>query len=250
VIERQRVNSSAFCFAAIMPFFCYDCLAKMAKRHCIGWAMNRKLLAFVTSSVLVGATLIATPAEARRLFWWQSDRASGLDVYGNYPDEQDAYIQDQFNQEEYDLYMEQTHRRHRQRYDRSYFDPQVDDPYYYSPRHRIKKKKTAHRMQMVKPAAKQVALSKSPAIVEKRVEKLQTQNPKTASITKRFSEPGGSKAIDCTKGASIVAGFGFDAVTTKNCSGGTLVYSATRSGRPFEVQVNSSSGELTAVKKL
>jgi hypothetical protein len=56
--------------------------------------------------------------------------------------------------------------------------------------------------------------------------------------------------VNCDKGASIVSGFGFENVTTKSCDGSTLSYSAERGGKPFEVDVNSATGELLAVKKL
>jgi hypothetical protein len=210
--------------------------------------MRTSFLAFVTSSVLVGASLMATPAEARRLFWWEAGGPPIFDAYGDYPDAQDAYVQDQFNQDEYDLYMEQTHRRHRKRYNDAYFDPQVDDPNYDVPRHRVKKKKIVREVQVVKPTpvyktkpvVKKVAVIAAPVV----------QSPQTASLNKRFNEPAVAKSVDCTKGASIVSGFGFDAVTTKSCSGGTYIYGATRSGKSFEVQVSATTGELTAVKKL
>jgi hypothetical protein len=215
----------------------------------IGIAMNRTFLAVVTSSMLVGATFLATPAEARRLFWWQSGNQPLYDVYG---DEQDAYVQDQFNQDEYDLYMEQTNRRKRVRYNDNYFDPQIDGPSYDAPRRHLKKKKTVQHIKIAKPvsASKKVVKFNSTEVIEKRTEKPVAQTPQLVSLDKRLKDTTGAKQIDCTKGASIVAGFGFDAVTTKSCSGGTLVYGAMRSGKSFEVQVSATSGELTAVKKL
>lgn len=56
--------------------------------------------------------------------------------------------------------------------------------------------------------------------------------------------------VTCDKGASIVSSFGFENVTNKTCDGASLVYSAERGGKPFEIEVNPKSGELTAVKKL
>lgn len=56
--------------------------------------------------------------------------------------------------------------------------------------------------------------------------------------------------VTCDKGASIVSSFGFDKVTNKTCEGASLIYSAERGGKPFEIEVNPKSGELTAVKKL
>jgi hypothetical protein len=210
--------------------------------------MRPSVLAVFTSSVLVGATMIATPAGARRLFWWEAGGPPIVDDYGDYSDAQDAYVQDQFNQDEYDLYMEQTHRRRKIRYNDAYFDPQVDDQNYYEPRRQLKKKKIAKQIVVIKPApvykakpvVKKIAVAPNPV----------APSSQTVSLSKRFNEPTVSKSVDCTKGASIVSGFGFDAVTTKSCSGVTYTYGATRSGKSFEVQVSAATGELTAVKKL
>jgi hypothetical protein len=195
--------------------------------------MNRKLISAAIFSVLVGATLSSSPAEARRLFWWQSDPS--YDVYGD-PD-----VLDEFNQEQYDLYMQQMKRKKRLRYDQSYYDPQLDDPYYEPPPPRKVKKKTVKAATVAKPKAVVKSVVNKPA------------NSQVASISKRFDEPApepAKKGVDCSKGASIVAGFGFSGVTTKSCTGSTFVYGATRSGKTFEVQVSAVSGELTAVKKL
>jgi hypothetical protein len=210
--------------------------------------MRTSFLAFVTSSVLVGASLMATPAEARRLFWWEAGGPPIFDAYGDYPDAQDAYVQDQFNQDEYDLYIEQTHKRRKIRYNDTYFDPQVDDQNYYLPRKQVKKKKIIKQVVVVKPAPvyKAKPVMKKIAVAPNSV----APSLQTVSLGKRFKEPSLSKSVDCTKGASIVSGFGFDAVTTKSCSGGTYIYGATRSGKSFEVQVSATTGELTAVKKL
>jgi hypothetical protein len=196
--------------------------------------MNKKLISAAMFSVLVGMAVASSPAEARRLFWWQSDPA--YDVYGD-PD-----VLDEFNQEQYDLYMQQMKRKKRLRYDQSYYDPQLDDPDYEPPPPRkVKKKKTVKTVAVAKPKPAAKSVVNKPA------------SPQVASISKRFDEPApepAKKGVDCGKGASIVAGFGFSGVTTKSCTGTTFVYGATRSGKTFEVQVSAASGELTAVKKL
>jgi len=56
--------------------------------------------------------------------------------------------------------------------------------------------------------------------------------------------------VTCDKGVGIVSSFGFDKVASKTCDGPSLVYSAERGGKPFEIEVNPKTGELTAVKKL
>src|SRR5262249_44931103 len=73
-----------------------------------------------------------------------------------------------------------------------------------------------------------------------------TQTASTQPATSKKS----SGAVTCDKGQSIVSSFGFENVATKSCDGKTFVYSAQRSGKPFEIEVSSASGELTAVKKL
>jgi hypothetical protein len=210
--------------------------------------MRPSILAVFTSSVLVGASMIATPAEARRLFWWEAGGPPIVDDYGDYPDAQDAYVQDQFNQDEYDLYMEQRHKRRKIRFEDTYLDPQAGDQDYYVPRVKPKKKKIVKQVLVTKPAP----VYKTTPVVKKVTAERTPVAPasQTVSLDKRFKEPAVTKTVDCTKGASIVSGFGFDAVTTKSCSGATYTYGATRSGKSFEVQVSSATGELTAVKKL
>jgi hypothetical protein len=197
--------------------------------------MKKRLISAAIVSVLIGLTLSSSPSEARRLFWWQNDDAQSYDVYSDDQDTQDAYTRDQFNQEQYDLYMKQTHRKKRLRYDQTYYDPQVDVP---SVRPKLKKKKTVQNVALVKPS------------VDKKPQVYKPADTQTASIGKRFDTPAGAKSVDCSKGAAIVAGYGFSGVTTKSCTGSTFVYGASRSGKNFEIQMSSVSGELTAVKKL
>jgi hypothetical protein len=203
----------------------------------------------------VGLVLAGTPAEARRLLWWQQDAPSS-DVYSDIPDDQNAYAQDQFNQEQYDLYMQQMHHKKRAvpQYDQSYYDPQVA-PQVYKPRVVKPKKKVVTQAVVPEsvipaPPVKKPVVVQAPAVVQT------PQKPVTgqvASIGKRFqtdAPASSAKPIDCGKGATIVSGYGFSTVTNKTCSGATYVYGATRGGNNFEIQVSSATGELTAVKKL
>src|SRR3954465_14323051 len=43
-------------------------------------------------------------------------------------------------------------------------------------------------------------------------------------------------AIDCEKAQAIVADYGFKGIRAANCSGGTLVFTATRDGKPFSIR--------------
>jgi len=187
----------------------------------------------------------AQPAEARDLFWWQlNDQPSSYDpqfdpqfdsadpYVDSQPDDQAA--QDMFNQREYELYKRETRRRNGQ--DANY-DPQFgypDPPFYQAPP-RVKHKKTVVAKFNAPHSTARVAAATP-----------QTIAPATVKPAKAASLAG----VSCGKGASIVSSFGFSDVTTKSCSGGTLVYGASRGGKSFEVQVSAASGELTAVKKL
>ncbi len=190
----------------------------------------------------MGLVLAGTPAEARRLFWWQQDVPSS-DIYSDVPVEQDVYAQDQFNQEQYDLYMRQMHHKKQLRqYDQTYYEPQVKTPSY---RPRVLKPKK----KIVTQAAVPESIVPTPPI-KAPVAQRPVATGQVASIGKRYQTDTPAKSIDCSKGAAIVSGYGFSGVTTKSCSGGTYVYGAVRGGSNFEIQVSSASGELTAVKKL
>lgn len=221
--------------------------------------MFTKLFAAAMFSTVIGQTMAAPEAQARRLFWWQEmppENGGGYDVYGDgqdVNDGQDAFAQDLFNQEQYDKYMkEMNHRRHRRIYDQSYYDPQFknpDNPMPHAPKRKVLKfKKPSKAVGVPKPITApglapkstnpQVVIKTPPRTKPDSVEKISNEAPtKTATVS-------------CAKGASIVTSYGFSAVTSKTCSGGTYVYGATRSGKNFEIQVSAASGELTAVKKL
>ena len=205
--------------------------------------MNRKLLGSLVVTALSVSLSTSAPAEARhRLFWWQHDRnyeAPQYDSYddSDYSDEQDVDVDEQFNQAQYDLYMREMRHPRRQRYVESYYDPQFDVPVYEKPLvKKVVKKKAPAKVAVVKPVVKTLPPS------DKTIQ--------TASLSKRFDDSAPPAKVDCKKGASIVSGYGFSTVTTKSCTGPTLVYGATRSGKNFEIQVSSVSGELTTVKKL
>jgi hypothetical protein len=217
--------------------------------------MFTKLIAAAMFSTVIGLTMAAPEAQARRLFWWQEvspENGGGYDVYGDgqdVNDGQDAFAQDLFNQEQYDQYMqEMNHRRHRRIYDQSYYDPQFenpDNPMPHAPKRKVLKyKKPAKPM-----AAPKVVTAPKSTNSQVAVKTPSRTKPETAEKISN-NVPAKSASVSCTKGASIVTSYGFSAVTSKTCSGGTYVYGATRSGKNFEIQVSAASGELTAVKKL
>ena len=57
-------------------------------------------------------------------------------------------------------------------------------------------------------------------------------------------------AIDCEKAQTIVADYGFKDIRAGDCSGGTLVFTATRDGKPFSIRIFAADGELAEVKRL
>ena len=56
--------------------------------------------------------------------------------------------------------------------------------------------------------------------------------------------------INCEKAQAIVADYGFKDIRDGNCSGGTLVFTATRDGKPFSIIISAADGELAEVKRL
>ncbi len=56
--------------------------------------------------------------------------------------------------------------------------------------------------------------------------------------------------VNCEKGAVVVVDYGFSGVKSKTCDAKILVFSAVRSGKPYEVSVSAMSGEITEVRKV
>jgi hypothetical protein len=191
----------------------------------------------LATASLILATISLTPAEAaRRQFWWLDSSPSGQvdDLYADDSfDEQDTFVQDQFNQEQYDLYMSRKFKKKKLRYDQAYYEPKFKAP-------------------VSQPKAKKLVSTKIllPQPISKPVSKPLKVAAVAVPISKRFETPIATKSISCTKGASIVADYGFGGVTSKSCAGLTFVYGATRSGKNFDIEVSAATGELTAVKKL
>jgi hypothetical protein len=188
----------------------------------------------LTTASIILATLSLTPAEAaRRHFWWMEDAPAYLvddGYYGDTSDEQDYFVQDQFNQEQYDLYIKRKHLKKKPRYDQAYYEPRIEQPTY---KPKVFKKKIVAKPVAPKPVVKPVKVSST-----------------VTPINKRYDMSVATKSISCTKGAGIVSGYGFTSITNKSCAGTTFVYGATRSGKNFDIEVSAATGELTAVKKL
>ena len=198
--------------------------------------MLNKLIPFA----LLPLIAFAQPAEARRLFWWETINpaepapppSSYRDVYG-VPEDQGLYgypADEQFNERQYQLYQHEMQRRYGRGPD--------TQPHYAMP-----------------PAITEPALPYAAPIYPKAkpvVKKIAKVKPRMIAPEKQATQtsPKSTGPVSCDKGQSIVAGFGFENVKTKTCAPGTLAYQAERSGQPFEIDVNPKTGELIAVKKI
>jgi hypothetical protein len=56
--------------------------------------------------------------------------------------------------------------------------------------------------------------------------------------------------ISCEQATAVVSGFGFSSVEAASCSGKVYAFNAKRDGKSFAIKLDSTSGELTEVKKL
>jgi hypothetical protein len=210
--------------------------------------MKSRIFSSLVLATVGGVMLMSAPAEARSRLWWLQSQPEyvdpNYDVYGDITpaEEQNVDVQEQFNQQQYELYLKQMHRKKRVRYDQAYYEPQLDQPAYTKPA----------KPKVKKPVAK-TGVAKPPMVIAKPVVvgSIAAEKPsQVASLSKRFDGKVSVAKVDCSKGLSIVSSYGFSTVTSKKCDGDTLVYNAIRSGQNFEIQVSAASGELTAVKKL
>ncbi len=241
--------------------------------------MSGKILGL---ALLAGLVAFAPQAEARRLFWWESqprqyDTVDPSDPndgsYDPYVDSQDATAEDMFNQDQYDQYQREMRRRHRlyregDRYDPALYDQSydggLDDPA--QPQYDNLQPKIYKPAKPKKPKTVKAAVAKSTpdtttttAVANSGTEPTTTAvakspvNPPVAVATKSTVDtpkPAKAGSVTCAKGEEIVASYGFLDISQKTCEGSSLVYSAVRGKSNFEVEVNPFNGEVTAVRKL
>jgi hypothetical protein len=218
----------------------------------------------------------------------QPDQYDNPDSYDPYADSQDTTAQDMFNQQQYDKYVREMRRRHRYDpnpdrydpalYDQGYFDgltDPADPPYDLQPK--IKKpakpkKPKAVKAAVTKPSsdatttvssnpatAAPTATASNPGTPAPVVTDTKTTDTKTTGTTTPAAvdtkpttvaqKPSKGGKVTCAKGEEIVASYGFLDISQKSCEGSSLVYSAVRGKSNFEVEVNPSNGEVTAVRK-
>jgi hypothetical protein len=244
--------------------------------------MSGKIFGLVALTALV---VLAPQAEARRVYWWEtqprqydtvdpSDPGDGS--YAPYVDSQDSSAADMFNQDQYDRYVYETRRRHRmnrngERYDPPAYDQSYDggmadpaDPQYNDLKPKPakpKKPKTVKAATVAKTGVDSTTTvttttgmikppATSTASVETKPSDAQTGETKTVVAAAKPAKPVKGGKVTCAKGEEIVASYGFLDISQKSCEGSSLVYSAVRGKSNFEVEVSSSSGEVLAVRKV
>jgi hypothetical protein len=74
--------------------------------------------------------------------------------------------------------------------------------------------------------------------------------PKVVTKPKQDLPVASGKTIGCSAGAAVITGYGFGDVKPKICTGKTYAYSASRSGKAYEIKLTAASGEITDVKKV
>lgn len=216
---------------------------------------NIALLAVAASGLFA---FVPGQAEAKPFFLFRPFLPGYND---GYPPPDNVYYMDE---EEYYQYLKRQRRR--QRILEDYYssrDSGYDDPDYYDREpvpyegQRRVKKKTAKAPAVAKKPAKKVATKKPAAKpASKAVASTKTSLPANGSasgkevVTASTAAATSSGSLSCNKAADIVSGYGFESVKAGTCSGSTYSFNASRSGKPYLVKVNASSGELTEVKKL
>jgi hypothetical protein len=96
---------------------------------------------------------------------------------------------------------------------------------------------------------------KKPAVKTK---KAQAAKPLVKDVAKKLAAPAKSVAekpaaasgISCDKGVDLVGGYGFSGVKPKACAGKLFTYTASRTGKSYEVSVSALNGEITEVRKV
>jgi hypothetical protein len=106
-----------------------------------------------------------------------------------------------------------------------------------------------------KPAAKPVAKLTPKPVLKPVADPMQTASlskPAKSDLAKPkpVAAAKSSKTIGCTAGAAVIVGYGFGEVKPKACTGQAYAYTASRSGKAYEITLAAASGEITGVRKL
>ncbi len=130
-------------------------------------------------------------------------------------------------------------------------DREFDEGYYEPEPAPVKrKKKTAVKPAIASPKKAAPAKNLSTASTDtarKPAAKPSLTKPQSTAAAKPAPA---AAALTCDKATSIVGGYGFAGVKAETCKGKVYAFNATRDGKNFAIKVDSTSGELTEVKKL
>lgn len=125
-------------------------------------------------------------------------------------------------------------------------DREFDEGYYEPEPAPVKrKKKTAVKPAIASP--KKAAPAKNLSTASTDAARKPVAKPESAAAAKPAPA---AAALTCDKATSIVGGYGFAGVKAETCKGKVYAFNATRDGKSFAIKVDSTSGELTEVKKL
>lgn len=196
---------------------------------------HRALLALLAVSVSAG--LLASPAEARKRYYYYGSPYPAY--YPNGPgfipaDPYMRYYSDQYDAEQYGDDEDQ------------YGDNGFDEEYYQP------KLKTTNRK--ASPAqVESYSRRKAGAPAEqasRTIDDAPVGSISKKPVPKPVAAVPATKSVSCEKATSIIQGYGFSSVKSTSCTGSTYAFAATRDGKNYAVKLNAKSGELTDVRKL
>jgi hypothetical protein len=138
-------------------------------------------------------------------------------LFGDY-----ALTEDQYNQ----LYDKK-----KKKIDESYYEPQPAG---------------SAKPKPVKPTAKTATAPSATDSTKTTGNPALPQKTQTASAAKPLADG----PLTCEKATEVVSSFGFSSVEASSCTGKLYAFNAKRGGKSFAIKLDSTSGELTEVKKL
>jgi hypothetical protein len=190
----------------------------------------------LASAVLPAA--FATEASAKN--WWTldflfEDRVNEAREYDFYDDP--MVVEDELDDEDTRV----SSRRFAE-------DPYEFDENYYEPK--VKSRPSLKERMKAQKAVKSKVQTTTRKLPDVKVASANDADVLPEKPKKKAAAPAQVKSVSCNKAATIVGGYGFSGVKSKTCEGKVMVFTATRSGKNYEVSVSSANGELTEVKRL
>jgi len=136
-------------------------------------------------------------------------------------------------------------------------DPDFDEDYY-DPERDVQepavKKKSKPASAIVKPKAKPAVKTAAKPAESTATDPAAKSDAavKSAAVSPKPDAPAAKAtggALSCDKAGQIISGYGFSGVKPSVCTGKIYAFNASRDGNNFAIKLDSSSGELTEVKK-